>query len=141
MQELIGKPYSVDTMYNIPLIMLTPSATSGRVFNQVGGEVDLMPTLANMLGISLDNNIHFGQDLLNNQSNLLGQRYYLPFGSFLNDEIAFLPGMGIKDGTLVPLGTARNLSYQISYENDFNRASQLERMSDSYVESLPERKN
>lgn len=142
MQELIGKPYNIDTMYNIPLIIHIPSVTSsGQVINQVGGQVDFMPTMANLLGISLGNHIHFGQDLLYNQSNLLGERYYLPYGSFLNDEIAFLPGIGIKDGTTVSLGTTQTLSNQKSIESDFDRINQLEKMSDSYVENLPERKN
>lgn len=69
--------------FNIPLIIHMPGSERGRRSNG-RGQLDIMPTLANLLGISLKREgvTPFGHDLLNIRRNVLGMRYYLPSGSF-----------------------------------------------------------
>lgn len=139
MEQLTGREYAYPVVFNIPLIISVPGQTEGMVFQQVGGQIDFMPTMANLLGISLERHIHFGQDLLNNSSNLLPKRYYLPTGSFLNDEVVFIPGEGIADAKTYSLGTSAG-GVQNDYEEQFERALKLLQLSDGYVQSLPNRK-
>lgn len=86
MTEIYGREYQFTEMLNIPLIVAAPEVTEPKTFPQTGGQVDVFPTLANLLGVSLKGHIHFGQDLLNNTGNVLPQRYYLPSGSFVNGK-------------------------------------------------------
>lgn len=137
--ELLGKQYAYDEMLNIPLIMHVPGQPGGLLMNQLGGQIDFMPTIANLLGVSLDGHIHFGQDLLNHESNVLGERYYLPTGSFVNDSIVFVPGEGVKDGTGYPLSNDKPKPDDEAVAKDFQRVLHLMNLSDSYVESLPEK--
>lgn len=136
MKEIYGHEYGSADMINIPLIITAPGITEPEVFNQLGGQVDILPTVANLFGFPLDEQIHFGQDILNNASlNLLPQRYYLPTGSFVSSDELFLSGSGYEDGTHLPLSGASTVS--LDSEDEFNRALELLKLSDSYVSQLP----
>lgn len=136
--ELIGVPYySKAEMFNVPLIIHLPGMEEGLVRRNIGGQIDILPTVLNLLGIRLDDKIIFGQDLLNHEHNLIGQRTYLPSGSFINDEVIFIPGKGIEDGWLVPLDDPELAKRPTTdYADDYHRALRLLQMSDAYIASL-----
>ncbi|MFC5407406.1 LTA synthase family protein [Cohnella soli] len=136
MKELYGREYKFPEMMNIPLTIMAPGIDEPKVLPQTGGQVDIFPTVANLLGVSLQNHIHFGQDLLNQTSNLLPQRYYLPSGSFINNKGIFVPGLQYADGANFPFDGAK-ADRTDSTEDEYNRALALLRLSDSYVQSLP----
>ena len=139
MEEILGHEYNERDLINIPLIISSGGVPVSNVQNQLGGQVDILPTVANLLGVSLDNHIHFGQDLLNQTTyNLLPQRYYLPTGSFVNNEELFLSGSGFEDGQHYTLSGDGDKPLQ-STENEFDRALKLLQLSDSYVSQLPDR--
>ncbi|TVY01348.1 LTA synthase family protein [Cohnella terricola] len=136
MEDVYARKYQFSEMLNIPLLVIAPGITEPKVLPQTGGQVDVFPTVANLLGISLKGHIHFGQDLLNNTNNLLPQRYYLPSGSFVNDKGIFVPGLNYDDGASYPFdgGTP---AVTDTTEDEYNRALDLLRLSDSYVSHLP----
>ncbi|GIO87548.1 hypothetical protein J25TS5_44800 [Paenibacillus faecis] len=138
MHEIYGRDYGYIDMINIPLIISAPGVSAPNTFENVGGQVDILPTVANLMGISLDQHLHFGQDILNQTYNLLPQRYYLPSGSFLNDKALFMPGVWYKDGTQYPVAED-GVSQALTTEKEYNRALELLRLSDSYVQQLPDR--
>lgn len=138
LEEIFGREYTHKDMINIPLIMISDGIPSG-VHQQLGGQVDILPTAANLLGISLDDQIYFGQDLLNHTTyNLLPQRYYLPSGSFLNSEELFMSGAGFEDGEHYPLSGDGDGSSETT-EEEFERALTLLHLSDSYIQQLPDK--
>jgi len=140
MKEIYGRDYTYTDMINIPLVVINEGVSEPKVFEQTGGQVDVMPTIANMLGISMDNQLHFGQDIFNHYENLLPQRYYLPTGSFLTSEELFLSGSGYSDGRHYSLSGA-SVEKGIATEDEFQRALELLQLSDSYVNSLPLKKS
>lgn len=141
LEELNGRPYDYTVMFNVPLIIAVPGQTTGEVFPQVAGQVDMMPTIANLLGISLEDQIHFGQDLLNYTHNLLPKRYYLPTGSFINDEAIVVPGESLEDAEIYPLFADDAVhppeAVRDAWREQFDRALELLRMSDTFIDSLP----
>ncbi|SDS59029.1 Phosphoglycerol transferase MdoB [Paenibacillaceae bacterium GAS479] len=137
MQEISGREYDYSEMTNVPLIMSLPGVTESRTVSTLGGQVDVLPTVANLTGATLDDQIHFGQDLLNSgDDNIIPQRYYLPSGSFLNGSSLFIPGVGYEDGTRYSLH--KDQPANGSSEDEYNRALELLRLSDSYMTALPE---
>lgn len=136
MREIYGREYQYTEMMNIPLMVVAPGITEPKRLTQTGGQVDIFPTLANLLGISLQGHIHFGQDILNEVDNLLPERYYLPSGSFVNGKGIFVPGLDFKDGLNYPFNGTK-ASETDSTEEEYNRALELLRLSDSYVSHLP----
>ncbi|QJC50596.1 LTA synthase family protein [Paenibacillus albicereus] len=106
LEQLDGRKYDSSQMLNIPLIVSAPGALEPAVETGIGGQSDIMPTIANLAGLSLGGQLHFGQDLLNERANLLPERYYLPSGSFINDREIFIPGTGFGDGRRIELPAA-----------------------------------
>jgi lipoteichoic acid synthase len=141
-QSQLGIPYdSYVSRFNIPLIIHLPGERIGKVVDQVGGQLDIMPTVANLLGMSLEDMglEAFGNDLLNIDHNVIGMRYYLPTGSFLNDEILFTPGQGFEDGTARSIKTLEPVSDITPYREDYDYILKLMGLSDAYVRLLPKR--
>lgn len=126
--------------FNIPLIIRVPGV-QGETKEQVGGQVDIVPTLANLLGIDFEERGYtaFGHDLLNTEHNVVGMRYYLPTGSFFNNDILFVPGKGFDDGTAIDLKTFQPVSDFSKYRKDYDYILSLLKLSDQYVKSLPKR--
>jgi lipoteichoic acid synthase len=135
MKEFYGRDYTYTDMINIPFVVVNEGTTEGTLFHEIGGQVDVLPTVANLLGISLEGQIHFGQDIFNTKENLLPQRYYLPTGSFLTSQELFLSGSGYEDGKHYSLsGTNTETG---ATEEEFQRSLELLQLSDSFVNSLP----
>ncbi|MBB6731759.1 LTA synthase family protein [Cohnella zeiphila] len=140
MKEIYGRDYGVQDMMNIPLLIKLPGASpEGKELPQTGGQSDIFPTVANLAGISLEDHVHFGQDLLNDTHNVLPERYYLPSGSFINDSSVFVPGKSFEDGTISAIDGGK-LGKDSVTKDQYNQALELLSMSDAYVRSLPERK-
>lgn len=138
MAEMYGREYTYTDMINIPLVIVNPgSDMAPAVYDQLGGQVDLLPTIANLLGVSLQDQLYFGQDMFNQTYNILPQRYYLPSGSFLSSQELFLSGSGFEDGKHYPLAGDGN-NEQEATEDEFERALKLLNLSDSYVNHLPD---
>lgn len=136
MKEIYGYDYAYANMLNIPLLV-HGKGLAPQTLEQVGGEVDIMPTAASLLGVSMDNNIHFGQDLLSQSYNLLPQRYYLPTGSFIASSGLLIPGNSFEDNTQYPLASGGHTP--AGTEDEYTRALRLRQLSDSYVTQLPDK--
>jgi len=129
------------TRMNIPFFIHAPGL-EGEVMEQVGGQIDMMPTVLNLLGITEEGSdlILFGSDLFNAMTNIVGARYYLPTGSFFNDEVLFIPGEGFKDGKAISLDTYESVELTEDLEKEYNYITQLMSISDRYTSSYPNRK-
>jgi lipoteichoic acid synthase len=140
--KAIGIKYHPDiSRFNIPLFIHVPNLNNGKVISQVGGQLDIMPTVANLLGISLKNQnfVHFGQDLMNITKNAFGMRYYMPTGSFFNNDIMFVPGKGFDDGKATSLTTLEPITDFSQYKDDYDYVLNQMKLSDEYVNMLPKR--
>jgi lipoteichoic acid synthase len=140
--DAIGIKYHPDiSRFNIPLFIHAPNLKKGEVIQQVGGQMDIMPTVANLLGISLKNEnfVHFGQDLMNISKNAFGMRYYMPTGSFFNNDIMFVPGKGFEDGKATSLATLEPVADFSKYKADYDYVLNQMKLSDEYVNMLPKR--
>ncbi|MCD9022863.1 LTA synthase family protein [Cohnella sp. NL03-T5] len=141
-QSQLGIPYEPRvSRFNIPLIIHLPGEKKGKAVDQTGGQLDIMPTVANLLGINLQKEqfVSFGHDLLNITRNTFGMRYYLPTGSFFNNDILFVPGKGFDDGTGISLKTLKPVTDISSYRDDYDYIMEQMRLSDEYVRVLPKR--
>lgn len=141
-EEALGKPYdSRISRFNIPLVIRVPGMTAGQTVERTGGQLDILPTIANLLGVSLKEEVFtaFGHDLLNIDRNVIGMRYYLPSGSFFNDEIMFVPGKTFEGGEAVSLDTLQPVADFSQYRSDYDYVLKLMDLSDEYVKLLPQR--
>jgi lipoteichoic acid synthase len=137
MEEIYGHEYGYADMLNIPLIIHEQGSLTPQTLEQVGGEVDIMPTAASLLGVPMADTIHFGQDITAQTYNLLPQRYYLPTGSFIASSALLIPGNSFEDNTQYTL--AAGGKSPAGTEDEYTRALRLRQLSDSYVTQLPDK--
>lgn len=138
MEELIGHEYGYTDMFNVPFIVHSPGADLPAELDKTGGQIDILPTVANLLGVPLQDQLHFGEDLLNEQLNLIPFRHFLPSGSFLNNSSLYLTGNDYKDGTNYSLKD-NSIEKSGSTEAQFQAGERLLNMSNSYLVQLPDR--
>ena len=55
------------TMQEVPAVFHVPGVGNGQVFDTYGGQVDVLPTLLNLLGIETKNYVLMGTDLLSEE--------------------------------------------------------------------------
>ena len=96
MTEFLGYSYDYDQMLNVPFIIYVPGLEGGKTVETVGGQVDILPTLANLLGLDLTGNVVLGQDLLNAKEGFVATVAYMLQGSFIKDGVIYEVG---RDGS------------------------------------------
>lgn len=136
--EMMGHEYTYTDMFRIGFVMHAPGVTYPSVISQMGGQVDILPTVANLTGVSLEGQIHFGQDLLNQTSDMIPMRHFLPSGSVITNDYLYMPGIAYEDGTNYSLANG-SISEQGITNGQYNRTLKLLNLSDSYVKQLPDK--
>lgn len=134
-ENMLGRKYDASDMLNVPMIMHVPGL-QGQVLHETAGQIDTMPTLANLLGISLGDQIHFGQDLLNQSQNLLGELFYFPTGSYVTNDVLY----NSEKSTALDLSTREVTNDTSGYKDAMSSVVELERMSRAYIDQLPQKK-
>lgn len=91
MKNLLGRKYDELDALKIPFIIHAPDLKPERI-ERLGGHLDMMPTIASLLDISLKKIEFFGQNLFENKTHVVGERgHYAPEGSFIADGKYFNP--------------------------------------------------
>ena len=99
MTRYLGRPYDFDEMLNVPLFIHIPGLGESRTVPIVGGQVDIMPTLANLMDLNIPQPYVFGHDLLNTEEGFVAQISYVGKNSFITSDNNMLFVIG-KDGTV-----------------------------------------
>lgn len=90
MSQLLGYSYNEEEMSRVPLIINIPNSNINETNNTVGGQLDFLPTMLNLLGIDSGNIRFYGQDLCNARSGFATTQLVFPKGSFIDDKKVFL---------------------------------------------------
>jgi lipoteichoic acid synthase len=93
LKKILGREYTVIDRLNVPLFLRVPELKPQTVAS-AGGQVDILPTLANLFKLSLNGQLVFGRDILNTKHNLLGFRYYYPEGTYISSGVFHRGGTG-----------------------------------------------
>lgn len=122
--DFLGREYGYEDMLNIPLLIHIPGLGKSETSSMVGGQIDLMPTLLNLLGIEKRPEVlHFGQDLLNCEHGFVALPAYVPQGSFVSGDIYFemSPDGMFQNATAKSLTTGLPVAITDCWD-DYNRA-------------------
>jgi lipoteichoic acid synthase len=87
--RFVGKPYTYDTMMNVPLLIHIPNEDINQRVSISGGQLDFLPTISYLLGFEKLNTLYFGQNLLTAKTGFVCEQPYMPKGSFIQDDIVF----------------------------------------------------
>lgn len=130
--EVLGREYDdkLDA-FNIPFFLHAPGVKAGTM-DIVGGQVDFMPTVLNLLGVADQAGPMFGEDLLNHKTNLIGNRFYAPSGTFMNHEVLYVPGADFASGTAKRIEDHAPVD-PTPYQADYEKVLKLMELSDRYI--------
>lgn len=133
-------PYTTNEAFKVPLLLKVPGVES-RTIEMVGGQADIMPTIANLLGIKLGASVVFGRDLLNQTTNFIVQpSYYTYAGSFITSDYFFLTGKnGFADATIYNVESNMPVPKTPQMQKEYERALKIIPMAKTYFDSLPKR--
>ncbi len=130
MNAFIGRTYDYDEMLNVPLIIHVPGSGVQRTIHTTGGQVDFMPTIANIMGLSLDDAFIVGQDLANAKEGFVAFTAYLFEGSFADNDVMFeISREGIFEGSRAwKIGTNEPVDAAL-YQEQYDKAILLKQTS------------
>ncbi|AEH50542.1 LTA synthase family protein [Pseudothermotoga thermarum] len=90
MKEVLGKEYDYAEAFRVPLVIHIPKLSLNLRVQTIGGQVDFLPTMLNLLGIDADQSKMVGKDLLNCSESFVALRYQVPDGSFIDERRYFM---------------------------------------------------
>lgn len=133
--KYIGRDYDYDEMLNVPMLIHVPNANIKQTIHTTGGQIDFLPTIANIMGLTLDNSLVLGQDLTNATKGFVAFTTYLFEGSFANDEVIFQISREevFEHSRAWRIGTNDEVDV-IPYKEDYEKALLLKKTSKEILE-------
>ncbi len=92
MTKYLGRPYSFHDMQNIPLIIKVPGLEKNIKCDQLGSQIDFLPSLLNLMGWNDEVVPMFGVDLLDRSlsyDNMVFPQTHLLKGSYYKNQVIF----------------------------------------------------
>ncbi|WP_227395153.1 LTA synthase family protein [Jeotgalibacillus aurantiacus] len=79
-------PYETAQLQRVPMFIHIPGEDVGQVNSKLAGQVDLKPTILNLLGIEEENSLQFGQDIFSEENDNF---VILRDGRFISEEFVY----------------------------------------------------
>ena len=90
MTDFLDKPYDLDEMMKVPLIIHVPGLEENRTISKLGSQIDFLPTILNIMGYENEKGLMFGRDLINYKGKtFVAPVTYVLKGSFIDDDYIF----------------------------------------------------
>lgn len=133
--QFIGRSYDYDEMLNVPLIIHIPNSGISQTIQTSGGQIDFLPTIANIMNITYDSRFTFGQDITNAEEGFVAFTAYLFEGSFVKGDIMFeISREGIFEGSRAwRINTGEPVDASL-YEDEYNHALLIKKTSREILE-------
>ena len=90
-EEVLNIEYTVQQMTNVPLLVHMPNTNVKQTISTIGSQVDIYPTVINLLGIENSKGVMLGQDLINSKRhNSATLQFFLPDGSYIDNQFIYV---------------------------------------------------
>lgn len=140
-RALIGHDMTEADLLAVPLVVRLPDTKVPTRVDDAVGQADIMPTLADALGVDLSATPHFGRDAFVRSPVLMPAARIVPVGSFIDDRSIFVPGIGYDDGHAYSVVTKQQVPREDVQRTELDRARQLISLSERYADALVQRAN
>lgn len=137
-RELFGREYNKADYYNIPLVVALPGQVQPMVDEDPMGQIDIMPTLADLLGVNLDDVPHFGRSAFVRTPTLLTRPSTI--GTYIDDDEVCIEGLTSEDDLRFSSRTQLPM-IGVGASGQLSNAAALLELSESYGDSLPVRES
>ena len=131
----IGRDYDYDEMLNVPMLIHIPNSNINETIHTSGGQIDFLPTIANIMGLNLDDTLYLGQDLANASEGFVAFTTYLFEGSFANNDVIFqISREGVFEHSRAwYIGTNEEADV-LQYKDEYEKALLLKKTSKEILE-------
>jgi phosphoglycerol transferase MdoB-like AlkP superfamily enzyme len=137
---LLGRPYTALDRMNVPMIVHLPGQSGPEVVETTVAQMDLVPTIADLLGVDLAGQPHFGHSMFEAAPVLVPAGGFMPVGTYADEDTLYVPGATFEEGHAYDMrGSRAELSLQRASRLKWERMRKLVLLSDDYVRSLPKR--
>ena len=137
--DILGHSYNLKDRFIVPAIFTAGGLFNGETINHLGGQVDLMPTVLNLLGLEHDEQM-MGHNLFHYENNLLGMRYHLPGSSFIDDDTLYVGPSAKLPAILYNSETMKEKSRTNKTQQSIDNALQIMQQSDQILKSYSNKK-
>ncbi len=135
MSEFLGKEYDYDEMLNVPLLIHVPNSGVKSTISTTGGQIDFLPTIANIMSLDIEQPYVLGQDLANAKDGFVAFTAYLFEGSFIHNNIMFeISREGVFEGSRAWVIQDHSIIDAAQCIDDYNRAITLKETSKEILE-------
>lgn len=99
MAQYLGKeitPYESAQLQRVPFFVHIPGSGQGHVNKEIGGQIDMRPTIMNLMGMETDTDLLFGSDLFAEE-----HEEFVIFrdGRFVTEELVYAGNTCYENGT------------------------------------------
>lgn len=99
MAQYLGKeitPYESAQLQRVPLFVHIPNSGKGHINETIGGQIDLRPTILNLMGLESHRDMQFGSDLFSTE-----HEEFVIFrdGRFVTDKVVYAGNTCYENGT------------------------------------------
>lgn len=137
LRELTGHDYNKADWALVPLIVHIPEQSLGvRVATSVG-QVDLVPSLSDALGVDAPDQVHFGRSIFRSGSGLTAAGGLLEPGAYADGSVLYVPGIDFERGKAFDIATHRPTTLARASAEKMAAARELLGLSAQYVGTLP----
>ncbi|GEL78174.1 LTA synthase family protein [Tenuibacillus multivorans] len=114
----------------VPLLIYLPNESKTGVYEQVGGQIDLGPTILDLVGIQPEERYQIGTSLFNEDDRLVVFRN----GSFTTNELFYVASIDgvFENGTCYDTATGEETSLE-ACRPDYEKATKQLQMSDTVL--------
>jgi len=120
MERLLGREYGFQDMLNIPLIIHMPEANGklNGTCETAGGQTDILPTIAYLLGFETLDTLYTGHNILTIGEGFVAEQTYMTKGSFFTNDIGYeMSRDGVfENGRAWDLDTGEDVDIGLCYE-------------------------
>lgn len=96
-EEVLESEYTIEKMMNIPLMIHIPHEQVNQEIDSIGSQLDIMPTLLNLMGLENKKGVMLGQDLLNSKRyNNVTLQFFLPDGSYMDNQFTYVSSRDLE---------------------------------------------
>ncbi len=134
---LLGHPYTLADRGNIPFIVHLPRQKEPKVGYQPVGQADVMPTIADALGLDLGGVPHFGSSVFDDGPYTVPLNVPMPQGTFAKGETLYVGPQRGGPPTAVSLKTYEQVALPDDYAAGARDALELTQLSAAYIKALP----
>jgi phosphoglycerol transferase MdoB-like AlkP superfamily enzyme len=137
-QELLGRDHTYVDHQRVAFAIHIPGQEPKTV-TSVRAMQDIMPTVADLVGVDLSQVPQFGRSAFVEGPRLIPMRAYFPGGSYVDNDIVFVTGATESDDRAFDIVSGNEISAPRRSESKVTLVRQFNALSDDWIMSQPAR--